>query len=227
MARNSEFFARDVYSTNADRIDSHVAIRSALTKELTGAKRLLDVGNGGVFEYDPAVVESLTAVDLFLDESDDSFPDNVTIRKGDALALEEEPASFDVVLEAFLYHHLTGAKAADSVDNVRKAISEAVRMVEPGGRLVIAESCIPARIYPLERALYRPLRALAATPMLGGHPATLQLPIELLVSLVEERARVERVERIELGKWVTQFGRRFPAKLTPVRAYLIVARCGG
>ena len=226
VARNSEFFARDTYNRHAERLDSHRLIREALTRELAGTNRLLDVGNGGVFEYDPAVVNEVVAVDLFLDGTGD-YPANVTARRGDALALTEEPGAFDVVLEAFLYHHLTGRRPADSIANVRRAISEAARMIVPGGRLVIAESCIPRTLYPLERALYVPLRLLAATRLLGGHPATLQLPIGVLRALVAEQLSVERSEEIPLGRWVTQFGRPFPAALTPVRAHLIVARKPG
>jgi SAM-dependent methyltransferase len=225
VEQNSEFFARDTYNHHAERLDSHARIRAALTAELAGTRRLLDVGNGGVFEYDPAVAEEIVASDLFLDESmSDDYPDNVTIRRGDALELDEEPGSFDVVLEAFLYHHLTGDRPEDSVTNVRRAISEAARMLVPGGRLVVAESCIPARLFPLERALFRPLRRLASTRLLGGHPATLQLPIGMLESLIAEQLTLERSAPIPLGRWVTQFGRPFPAALTPVRAHLIVAR---
>lgn len=226
VAQNSDFFARDTYNRHAERLDSHRLIREALTREMEGTDRLLDVGNGGVFEYDPAIAREVVAVDLFLDGTGD-YPDNVVACRGDALSLEEEPGSFDVVLEAFLYHHLTGTRAADSVANVRRAISEAARMLKPGGRLVIAESCIPRSLYPVERALFAPLRMLAATPLLGGHPATLQLPVGLLRSLVAERLTLERSERIPLGRWVTQFGRPFPAAMTPVRAHLIVARNPG
>jgi SAM-dependent methyltransferase len=225
VARNAEFFARDTYSRQADRLDSHARIRAALSRDLAGTRRLLDVGNGGVFEYDPAVAEEVVAVDLFLDEEGGGpYPDNVTVRRGDALALSEEPGSFDVVLEAFLYHHLAGERAADSVANVRTALAEAERMLAPGGRLVIAESCVPEWFYAVERVLFRPLRALAATPLLGGHPATLQLPAALLEELVAERFELERSEQIPLGRWVTQFGRRWPTRLTPVTAYLISGR---
>ena len=224
IERNRQFFSRDIYGDYANRLDSHKSIRATLTGILAGTKRLLDVGNGGVFEYDPAVASEVVAVDLFLDEADSvRYPANVTIRRGDALALREEPGSFDAVLEAFLYHHLTGRRARDSVANVRRAISEATRMLAPGGRLVVAESCIPAALYPLERLMYAPLRLLERTPLLGGHPATLQLPFGVLRSLVAEQLEIERAEEIPLGRWVTQFGRRFPTVLTPVRAHLIVA----
>jgi SAM-dependent methyltransferase len=226
VARNQDFFAGDTYARNADRLDSHASIRSVLTAELTGAGDVLDVGNGGVFEYDPTVVESVTAVDLFFDDEGGSAkaPPNVVFRKGDALGLTEESGSFDVVVQAFLYHHLTGVRAADSIENTRRAISEAARVLKPSGRLVVAESCIPSSLYGLEKMLYQPLRALAATRLLGGHPATLQLPVGTLRGLVDEQMVVDRVVPIPLGRWITQFGRRWPTALTPARAFMIVAR---
>ena len=48
-------------------LDTYRLIREAITRELAGVGRLLDVGNGGVFEYDTSLVGSIVAVDLFLD----------------------------------------------------------------------------------------------------------------------------------------------------------------
>ncbi len=186
---------------------------------------MLDVGNGGVFQYDTGLVERIVAVDLFLDRLPASrFPPNVTPRKGDALALEEADESFDAVLEALLYHHLVGADPDAFIANVRRAIAEAARVVRPGGLLIVAESCVPRWFYAVERVLFKPLTALARTPLLGGHPATLQLPFELLVELVGERFEVVRAYRVPPGRWTTQFGRRWPTALTPARAFMVVGR---
>jgi SAM-dependent methyltransferase len=225
LEQNAEYFARDTYGTFAESLDSHQLIRRAITAEVEGLGHVLDVGNGGVFEYDPSVVASIVAVDLFLDQVPaERFPPNVTARKGDALNLDEPDAAYDAVLQTFLYHHLTGERAADLVPNVRRAIEEAGRTLRPGGRLFVAESCVPGWFYAIERAMFGPLKALARTRLLGGHPVTLQLTFDTLVGLVGERLDVERAYRIPLGRWVTQFGRRWPTTLTPVRAYVIVAR---
>lgn len=223
--KNAEFFAREKHGRDVATLDTYLRIREAIEREVAGARRMLDVGNGGVFEYDTGVVEQIVAVDLFLDDLPPShFPPNVTPLRGDALALDQPDGSFDAVLEALLYHHLVGERATDLVPNVRRAIAEATRVLEPGGRLVVAESCVPRWFYRVERVMFGPLVALAKTPLLGGHPATMQLPFDLLTELVGERLDVERAYRVPPGRWTTQFGRRWPTLLTPARAFIVVGR---
>jgi SAM-dependent methyltransferase len=223
--QNAEFFAGEKHARDVEELDTYRLIREAVTREVSGIDRLLDVGNGGVFDYDTTQVGEIMAVDLFLDQVDKSrFPPNVTAKKGDALALDEADDSQEAVLEALLYHHLVGTRAEDSIVNIRHAIAEATRVLRPGGRLIIAESCVPRWFYAVEKVLFTALVLLAKTPLLGGHPAVLQLPFPLLRELVAERLEIERAYRVPAGRWITQFGRRWPTALTPARAVIIVAR---
>ena len=50
--QNAEFFARDKHGRDVAELDTYRLIREAITREVAGTERLLDVGNGGVFEYD-------------------------------------------------------------------------------------------------------------------------------------------------------------------------------
>jgi SAM-dependent methyltransferase len=223
--QNAEFFARDKHARDVADLDTYRHIREVITREVAGTGLLLDVGNGGVFEYDTSRVERIVAVDLFLDQLPVShFPPNVTARSGNALSLDEPDNTYEVVLEALLYHHLVGTRAGDSVANIRRAIAEAGRVLQPGGRLVVAESCIPPWFYGFERLMFRPLAAFSRTRLLGGHPAVLQIPFPLLRALIAERLEIERAFRIPMGRWLTQFGRRWPTALTPARAVIVVAR---
>jgi SAM-dependent methyltransferase len=224
VARNREFFAGERWRQQVEGIDTYRLIRKAIEAEVAGTGRLLDVGNGGVFEYDTAGVESIVAVDLFLsDVPQEQFPPNVEVRDGDAMALDEPDQAYDAVLHSFLYHHLVGDTAAALLDNVRSAISEAERVLNPGGRLIVPEGCVPRWFYNFERAAFRPLVGLSKTPLLGGHPATLLLPAQDVASLIGEKLTVQRVERIPVGRWVSHFGHRWPAALTPARPFIIVA----
>lgn len=224
-AVNAEFFAAGKHARDSARLDTFRLIWEAIDRELGDVERLLDVGNGGVFGYDTSAIREVVAVDLFLDRLPRShFPANVTPRTGNALELDEADACYDVVLEALLYHHLVGDDPEKMVTNVRVAIAEATRVLKPGGRLIVVESCVPRWFYAIEKPLFRPLVAVSRTRLLGGHPATIQIPFELLTSLVGERLEIGSAYKIPPGRWTTQFGRRWPSALTPARTYMVVGR---
>jgi SAM-dependent methyltransferase len=227
-AVNADFFAAGEHARDSARLDTFQLIWAAIEREVGSVERLLDVGNGGVFGYDTSAVGEIVAVDLFLDRLPPSrFPASVTPKTGNALDLDEPDAHYDAVLEALLYHHLVGAEPEDMVANVRRAIAEASRVLKPGGRLIVAESCVPRWFYTIEKPLFRPLVAVSRTRLLGGHPPTIQIPFELLASLVGERFHVGSAYKIPPGRWTTQFGLRWPTALTPARAYMVVGRKPG
>src|SRR5262245_43814133 len=63
----------------------------------------------------------------------DGVADRVELHTGDVTALPFEDNSFDVVLSSLAIHNISGRAGRE------KAISEAVRVLRPGGRLVIAD----------------------------------------------------------------------------------------
>ncbi len=224
-AKNASFFAaNESYASGVAQLETYRNIRAAIDAEVRGVDHLLDIGNGGVFDYDTSLVPRITAVDLFLDELPrESFPPNVTPRRGDALALDEPDAQYDGVLLALVVHHLIGRTADDLAKNARLALAEAHRVLRPGGKLILVESCVSPLFRRFEQAAFTPFARLAGTPLMR-HPATLQLQVSELTGLVAERFAVRRADRIPVGRWILQLGVRWPTALTPARPWVITAR---
>jgi len=224
MAKNALFFdANQAYAASVGTLETYDNIRRAIDPQIAGARCLLDVGNGGVFDYDTSLAERIVGVDLFLKDTPDGLPENVELRYGDALMLAEPDGSYDCVLEIAVFHHLVGSDAQTTLANMRQAIAEAHRVLEAGGRLVVMESCVPASAFAIERRLLGVLQHVARTPLMR-HPATLQVTPEIIGGMIEERFGNVRATPIPVGRWILQFGRRWPSALTPARPYLFTAR---
>jgi SAM-dependent methyltransferase len=223
VAKNARYFdANKHYAEHVGSLDTYKRIREAIDPEIAGARRLLDVGNGGVFDYDTDLVEQIVGVDLFLDGTPSSPGENVVLRRGDALALDERDGTYDRVLEISVFHHLIGTDVRSTLENVRRAVDEAYRVLEPGGRLVVMESCVSKRAFAVERRLFGALRQLARTPVMR-HPATLQFPPATIAEVIRGRFDNVAVAAIPVGRWIIQFGLRWPTALTPARPYLFTA----
>jgi hypothetical protein len=119
-----------------------------------------------------------------------------------------------------LIHHLVGSTVNESIQLGSKSLSEAYRVLKPGGKLVLIESCVPWWVYKVERLLF----ALAAPVIrkISRHPPTLQYTPEKMESIVKNLAHSVRVKRIPLGHWVVIYGFKLPAFLIPVCPYLFV-----
>jgi SAM-dependent methyltransferase len=229
-ARNSniQHFLRNLeaYKAAYDRIDSYKTIHRHVSEAVTGIDRLLDIGSGGIFDYDTEKVREITAVDLFLGEIKPElhatlFPPNVIIKAGDALDLSEADGDFDGVLMVMLIHHLVGANVEQCLANTRQALAEAWRVLKPGGRLIIAESCVPRWFCAFERLAFRAAAKIITATL--EHPPTLQYPATLITAMLRELTSKVECRQIPPGRWVLQLGIKWPTALTPVDSYLFTA----
>jgi SAM-dependent methyltransferase len=223
VAQNARYFdANKQYADGVGSLDTYKKIRDAIDREISGARSLLDVGNGGVFDYNTDLAERIVGVDLFLDGTPPSLGENIVLRRGDALALDEPAEAYDRVLEISVFHHLVGTDVGSTFLNIRRAVGEAHRVLQPGGRLVVMESCVSERAFAVERRLFGALRLLARTPVMR-HPATLQFPTATIAEVIRSQFGEVAVAPIPVGRWIIQFGLRCPSVLTPARPYLFTA----
>ncbi len=214
------FRSNDAYARYVQ--DAHGKLRSEIESQLTNAGNLLDIGNGGVFNYDTSLAEAITALDLSLDIFDGSFhPPHVTLLEGSALNIPIEDAHFDSVVMVMLLHHLVGATVAQSRENVRRCIAECRRVLKPGGRLVIGESCVPQWFYRFEAVVF-PV-ALVVVDKLVRHPPALQYTAQDLKRLIEEEFSHCDVSAVPKGKYDLEFGLLVPTWLKPVRQFVFRA----
>jgi SAM-dependent methyltransferase len=220
---NADWFDdNDLYVANQSKLEHYRHCRRCVEHEIRGVGRLLDVGNGGFFNYDTSLVGHATAVDLFLKEGPGPQP-NTSFRTGSLLELPFGDGSFDAILLQNVFHHVTGRTVADNYANLRRGMRELRRCVHPDGKVVVIESTVPLWFNLFERVAYRP----ALMVKRGGHPVTFQFtPAEMLREAEAAGFAVKEYALVPKGAWVLQFGRRWPSCLTPVRVVkLVLGKC--
>ena len=218
---NIRWFAdNDGYVEAQSRLPHYQHIARMVGHELRGVDHLLDVGNGGFFNYDLGIPRRVTAVDLFLADGPGPAP-NTTFRRGSLLALPFPDQSFDCVLMQSVLHHVTGATAAENHRNMRRGMQEIHRVLTEGGKAVIVESTVGRLFHAFECLVYRPLLALKR----GGHPVTFQFtPGHLIEAARESGFALEELSGVPWTWLVLQFGYRWPTPLTPARTLKLVLR---
>jgi SAM-dependent methyltransferase len=218
---NARWFAdNDRYIESQSRLEHYRHIHRMVVHELRGVGRLLDVGNGGFFNYDPGLAEHVTAVDLFLAEGPGPFP-NTAFRRGSLLDLPCPDQSFGCVLMQNVFHHVTGRSVAENHRNLQRGMREIHRCLEPGGKAIVIESTVGRLFYGFERLVYRPALAVKT----GGHPVTFQFTAPQLIAAAGDCGfELEEWSYVPRGRYVLQFGYTWPTLLTPARTVKLLLR---
>ena len=117
---------------------------------------MLDIGNGGVLTYDAGLLREVLAVDVsFKDISKLKKRANLKYIRDDARTLcLIKPNSVDIALFQLVLHHITGRTRKETFDNVRASLRAAMRVLRPGGRIIIVETAVPAAVEVIEAGSY-------------------------------------------------------------------------
>ena len=176
------------------------AAREELDRRVFG-RDLLDVGGGGMAPYDLSRPASVTALDLspaMLERT----PAGVRRTVGDARRMPFADASFDAVLFNLSLHH---------IERPGEALAEAVRVLRPGGELLVYEPVLSPALFALERA---------AAPLTRAILAAFGVPMVLFQSRASLRALVETacpgrafMTETRLEGWSDPLGGTFPGLL--------------
>lgn len=194
-------------------------IELMVSRELEGQRELLDIGNGGFFNYDTGLVDRVTAVDILVEDGPGPTANSV-FKKGSLLDLPLDDESFDCVLLQNVLHHVVGRTVQENHKNLSHGMSEIYRCLRTDGKLVIIESTVGNWFYVIERLLFRPLLAVKRS----GHPVTFQYTPAQIMGEAESLG-LELVEYSDVpsrGLFILQFGEVWPTLLTPARPVKLV-----
>lgn len=216
IRKNIDFFANNpVYKKYLHELQAYRYCSLAINQTIdAGVGEILDIGNGGIINYDASKINNIVALDLFLDEGQIPEYLNVKFKKGSALNIPFEDSRFDMVLMQNLLHHVVGKSVSESKRLLSKVLTESYRVLKPGGKLLIIESTVPAWFFLIETMVF-PLFC-RLNPL--KHPPVFQYTQEYIKEVAETKgfSLLEYVN-IPKGKYVIQFGFKFPSILTPVR----------
>ena len=220
-SENIEWFAdNDQYIESQSRLEHYQHVKRSVERELKGVGRLLDIGNGGFFNYDTRLVDHVTAVDLFLKDGPGPLP-NSSFSRGSLLDLPFPADAFDCILLQNVFHHVTGRTVEQNHQNLDQGLREIHRCLAPGGKIVIIESTVGRIFYQIERALFgRRSRSSAA-----DIPSRFSSRLNRSSTAARDAGFiVEELTFVPTGTYVLQMGYKWPSALTPVKPIKLILR---
>jgi SAM-dependent methyltransferase len=142
--KNAEFFADNQwYKNTQNRLELYRLMACSAAHETEQSRRLLDIGNGGIFIYPIDHMQSVEAVDIFVEASFRERYPHVRWRQLSILELDYEN-EFDTVVVINCLHHVVGKTVRDCYANLSSSLTGTYRALQPGGKLVLLESTVPS-----------------------------------------------------------------------------------
>ena len=221
--KNISFFSKNsVYQKDIINIDTYKNIYVEISKRLEGTNKLLDVGHGGVFDYNTKKIKKIIGLDLnYMNYN--NLPSNIKLIKGSILDKPKKTELYDKVLMNMLLHHLTGKDINENFINLNKSIDHSKKVLNKKGKLIIVESCVPYWFNFLEKIVYKPASKIILKYF--NHPPVFQFTIAQIINVLKKKGfKKVNYKIIKQGNFILQFGYKFPTILTPVKTVLFTAR---
>ena len=122
-----------------------------------------------------------------------------------------------------LLHHLCGKNVRENYENLDKCFVEIKKTLKKGGEIIIVESCVPFWFNIFEKVVYK--IAYQIILKFFNHPPVFQFTInQIKNSLIKNGFKLEKYNIIKQGKYILQFGYKFPTFLTPVKTVIFRAK---
>lgn len=144
VAKNQEFFTdNDWYKTLQNELELYRFMAMSAAHETAHSRRLLDIGNGGIFIFPIGHIPEVEAIDIFVEKTFEERHPTVKWTQMSALDMQFE-RPFDTVVAVNTLHHIIGDTVKATYDNLDRVMVQVEKTLEPGGKFVLLESTVPA-----------------------------------------------------------------------------------
>lgn len=182
VAKNQDFFAdNDLYKRLQSELELYLFIAKSAAHETAHARRLLDIGNGGVFIFPIGHIPDVEAIDIFVEEDFKTRYPTVKWTQMSALDMHFD-RPFDTTIAINTLHHVIGDTVKTTYENLDKIMGEVARNLEPNGRFILLESTVPAWFI----APYKLIFALLVKCWPLKHPPTFQFHFRDIFAAAEK-----------------------------------------
>ena len=110
----------------------------------------------------------------------------------------------------------------ENLKNLNECISESKKSLSEGGKIIIVESCVPYWFYLIEQLLFKPSSYLI-NKFLNHPPAFQFTKNKILETLKKNKFKNIQYKKIKQGRFILQYGFKFPTFLTPVETIIFEA----
>lgn len=190
---------------------------------------MLDIGNGGIINYEYSELKKLVCADISVsDKIQQAYKNVPNIEFVETNILDMaifEDGSFDNVVVQKVIHHLAEDSYKKTRINCMRAMRECIRVLKPGGTLIICESTVSRWFECLEIIFFKLMLKCCDLVKFDRvyqySPKSLE---KLLTKELSDIATLETVSDIGTGQHVLFLGRKFPARLLPCSVTFYLAK---
>lgn len=194
-----------------------------INRALTNSKKVLDIGNGGIINYNFKNMEQLDCADLVISSKAVKKYEKykqIKFFQADVLNLENiEDSTYDTVIISAVLHHLAGDNHKKTEENVEKALLNCMRVLKYGGKLLIVESTVVYWFEWIERILYPFMQTFFSMCKFG---AVYQYSEQSLLRKIDKLGlKILISSKINIGKTIWIMKKKIPTVITPCGAVWI------
>ncbi len=203
MVTVPKHFSRNyiVYLDSISKINKvwYLNIQKEINPLIKG-KTILDIGNGGIFNFDISLPKKIIAIDpafkYFFKLKKYS---NVVYGFDDARSLKSiKRESVDVVLFQLVLHHVTGKSFNETINNLKQIFVETGRVLKPKREIVIVGSVVFKFLEEIEKIFYYPQIYFFK---LFNKPTVFEFSEKTLLSLIQKgNFQLIKIKTIYYGK---------------------------